>query len=54
MVLSWPTLRGLLKPLQDMLLLQVEEVGVGVDALLVSSSHHGHLMRRWLELSRCA
>jgi hypothetical protein len=51
-VLNWPTLRGLLEPLQD--LLEVEEVGVGVDALLLGSSHHGQLMLRQLDLPRCA
>jgi hypothetical protein len=51
-VLNWPTLRGLLEPLRD--LLEVEEVGVGVDALLLGSSHHGHLMQRRLDLSCCA
>jgi hypothetical protein len=47
-----PTLQGLLEPLRD--LLEVEEVGVGVDALLLSSSHHGHLMQWRLDLPRCA
>jgi hypothetical protein len=51
-VLNRPTLRDLLEPLRD--LLEVEEVGVGVDALLLGSSHHGHLMRQRLDLSRCA
>jgi hypothetical protein len=51
-VLNRPTLRGLLEPLRD--LLEVEEVGVGVDALLLGSSHHGHLMWRRLDLPRCA
>jgi hypothetical protein len=51
-VLNRPTLRGLLEPLRD--LLEVEVVGVGVDALLLSSSHHGHLMRRRLDLLRYA
>jgi hypothetical protein len=51
-VLNQPTLRGLLEPLRD--LLEVEEVGVGVDALLLGSSYHGHLMWRRLNLSRCA
>lgn len=51
-VLNRPTLRGLLEPLPD--LLDVEEVGVGVDALLLGSSHHGHLMRRRLDLPCCA
>jgi hypothetical protein len=43
---------SLLKPLPD--LLEVEEVGVGVDALLLGSSHHGHLIRRRLDLPHCA
>jgi hypothetical protein len=51
-VLNRPTLQGLLDPLRD--LLEVKEVGVGVDALLLDSSHHGHLMRWRLELPRCA
>jgi hypothetical protein len=51
-VLNRPTLRGLLEPLRD--LLEIKEVGVGVDALLLGSSHHGYLMRRRLDLSRCA
>jgi hypothetical protein len=51
-VLNRPTLRGLLEPLPD--LLKVKEVGVGVDALLLGSSHHGHLMRRRLDLPRYA
>jgi hypothetical protein len=51
-VLNRPTLRGLLEPLPD--LLEVEEVGVGVDALLLGSSHHGHLMQRRLDLPRYA
>jgi hypothetical protein len=51
-VLNRPTLRGLLEPLPD--LLDVDEVGFGVDALLLGSSHHGHLMRRRLDLLHCA
>jgi hypothetical protein len=50
-VLNWPTPRGLLEPLRDPL--EVKEVGVGVDALLLGSSHHGHL-RPGVELARRA